>query len=90
MLSLARTIFEDTSSLDVLINKIMIKAKGMLDCEICRVYLVDNEHDTLDAKVKMPFKFTMNFCQLNVIFAQYTFKAIFELKNESDDVQMIG
>ncbi|XP_017472335.1 PREDICTED: cGMP-specific 3',5'-cyclic phosphodiesterase-like [Rhagoletis zephyria] len=69
LLSLARTIFEDTSSLDVLINKIMVKAKGMLDCEVCRVYLVDNEHDAVDAK--------------------YTFKAIFELKNESDDVQMI-
>lgn len=55
LLSLARTIFEDTSSLDVLINKIMVKAKGMLDCEVCRVYLVDNEHDAVDAKVRMQF-----------------------------------
>lgn len=29
--------------MDGLINKIMVKAKGILDCDICRVYLVNDE-----------------------------------------------
>ncbi|KFM65357.1 cGMP-specific 3',5'-cyclic phosphodiesterase, partial [Stegodyphus mimosarum] len=45
LLSLAKSIFEETSSLDRLINKIMVKAEELLQCEKCRVYLVDTEHD---------------------------------------------
>lgn len=44
LLSLAKSIFEETSSLDGLINKIMVKAEALLQCEKCRVYLVDTEH----------------------------------------------
>ncbi|XP_054168648.1 cGMP-specific 3',5'-cyclic phosphodiesterase-like [Oppia nitens] len=43
LLSLAGSIFEETSSLDTLINKIMLKAQGLLQSDKCRVYLVDIE-----------------------------------------------
>ena len=48
LLSLARSIFEETSSLDRLINKIMIKAQELLQCEKCRVYLVDTERQEVE------------------------------------------
>uniref|UniRef100_T1KKV2 Phosphodiesterase n=1 Tax=Tetranychus urticae TaxID=32264 RepID=T1KKV2_TETUR len=41
LLSLARSIFEENSSLETLINKIMIQAQGLLPCERSRVYLID-------------------------------------------------
>lgn len=47
MLSLARSIFEETS-LDGLIKKIMMKAQGLLQSEKCRVYLVDHERQELE------------------------------------------
>ncbi|XP_055949647.1 cGMP-specific 3',5'-cyclic phosphodiesterase-like isoform X3 [Argiope bruennichi] len=47
LLSLAKSIFEETSSLDRLINKIMVKVEELLQCEKCRVYLVDTEQEDL-------------------------------------------
>ncbi|XP_076367841.1 cGMP-specific 3',5'-cyclic phosphodiesterase-like isoform X1 [Tachypleus tridentatus] len=46
LLGLAKSIFEETSSLDGLINKIMVKTQGLLTCEKCRVYLIDVEQSS--------------------------------------------
>ncbi|XP_022246838.1 cGMP-specific 3',5'-cyclic phosphodiesterase-like isoform X1 [Limulus polyphemus] len=46
LLTLAKSIFEETSSLDGLINKIMVKTQGLLTCEKCRVYLIDVEQSS--------------------------------------------
>ena len=43
LLLLAKSIFEETSSLDILIEKIMTKAQGLLHSEKCRVYLTDTD-----------------------------------------------
>ncbi|XP_054716630.1 cGMP-specific 3',5'-cyclic phosphodiesterase-like isoform X2 [Uloborus diversus] len=45
LLSLTKSIFEETICLDQLINKIMVTAEELLQCEKCRVYLVDTEHN---------------------------------------------
>lgn len=44
LLSLAKTIFEDTTKLEPMITKIMIKTKVLLDCDKSRVYIV-NKND---------------------------------------------
>ena len=42
LLGLARGIFEDTTSLSVMIKKIMLQAQELIPCEMCRVLLVDD------------------------------------------------
>lgn len=45
LLNLARGVFEEQTNLDQLIKKIMLDAQGLLKCERCSVYLID---DTLE------------------------------------------
>lgn len=48
LLNLARGVFEEQTNLDKLIKKIMLDAQGLLKCERCSVYLID---DTLEGDV---------------------------------------
>lgn len=91
LLSLAQSIFEETSSLDRLINKIMSKAQGLLQCEKCRVYLVDTEQkDTMTyhreqleiGKISPIFKPRKFSRPEDVIFT-----TIFELRRDEEEIR---
>ncbi|XP_074599710.1 cGMP-specific 3',5'-cyclic phosphodiesterase-like isoform X2 [Brevipalpus obovatus] len=84
LLSLARSIFEETSSLESLINKIMMKAQGLLQCEKCRVYLIDTdnqdyEEELLDDKTKLTAAIPRR--------EDVSFSCIFESETESDELK---
>jgi hypothetical protein len=51
LLSLARGIFQEQTSLEKLVQKIMLDAQDLLKCERCSVYLID---DTVE---KVSFSF---------------------------------
>ncbi|CAG2169231.1 unnamed protein product [Oppiella nova] len=61
----SRSIFQETSSLDALINKIMIKAQGLLHSDKCRVYLVDIEGQQFQ-EIERPGIVCDNDCVLSV------------------------
>ena len=42
LLGLARGLFEDTTCMETLIKKIMVEAKELIPCEVCRVLLVND------------------------------------------------
>lgn len=46
LLNLARGVFEEQQNLEKLVQKIMLDAQELLQCERCSVYLID---DTMDA-----------------------------------------
>ncbi|CAG2174991.1 unnamed protein product, partial [Oppiella nova] len=58
-----RSIFQETSSLDALINKIMIKAQGLLHSDKCRVYLVDIEGQQFQEEYSEAIRSHLNVTQ---------------------------
>lgn len=46
LLSLVKSIFEDTSSLDVVFSKIMSNSMQVLDCNKSKVYLLNEQTNT--------------------------------------------
>lgn len=53
LLSLAKSIFEETLTLDLLIKKIITKAQALLKSNICRVYLVDFERQAFEVMLAL-------------------------------------
>ena len=45
LLTLAHNIFEESTSLDGLVQKIMLDAQDVLQCDRCCVFLVDEDTD---------------------------------------------
>ncbi|GIY06970.1 cGMP-specific 3',5'-cyclic phosphodiesterase [Caerostris darwini] len=93
LLSLAKSIFEETSSLDRLINKIMVKAEELLQCEKCRVYLVDTEQE--DMVLQRLDNFEDKGSSLPPIFKpkkfskpqDVIFTTIFELRRDEQEIR---
>ena len=44
LLQLARGLFEDTTSLEVVMRKIMVESQELVPCERCTVMLIDQEN----------------------------------------------
>ncbi|KAG8200040.1 hypothetical protein JTE90_001898 [Oedothorax gibbosus] len=93
LLSLAKSIFEETSSLDRLINKIMVKAEELLQCEKCRVYLLDTEEE--DLALQRLDNFDDKTTSLPPIFKpkkfskpqDVIFTTIFELRRDEQEIR---
>ncbi|KPM06646.1 cAMP and cAMP-inhibited cGMP 3',5'-cyclic phosphodiesterase-like protein [Sarcoptes scabiei] len=67
LLDLARTVFEDTTKLDSVITKIMMKTKSLIDCTENRVYLLKlNETVMKQKQPKFDAIFELNTKELQV------------------------
>ncbi|CAG2110617.1 unnamed protein product [Medioppia subpectinata] len=89
LLSLARSIFQETSSLDALIKKIMTRAQGLLQSDKCRVYLVDIEGQQFHEEYCETMRLHMNIGQqVNKQLSpdDLMFSTIFELKMGSNEI----
>ena len=47
LLQLARGLFEDTTSLEVVVRKIMVESQELVPCERCTVMLIDQENKVM-------------------------------------------
>lgn len=54
LLDLARMIFEEQSTIEQVVYRIMLHTQSLLECERCQVLLIDDGSDDLDQLLKLP------------------------------------
>jgi len=52
LLDLARMVFEEQSSIEQVVYRIMLHTQSLLDCERCQVLLIDSDKDDIDSQLR--------------------------------------